>query len=318
MKVLYLPLNLPDVWQDGMTEAFEKCGVDLHVFDYYMKHNYMKESKLSVRRAFLDAVTRVKPDLIHMQLQFTDIIDPATIIEARRVSPKSIITNWTGDARDSVPANFIKTGNVVDINLISSTGQIELYKSKIRNDVKYWQIGYNPKLYYPKNSNLEYKTIFIATNYPTSNFRGYPLRLATVNHLRKIYKDDFMLYGSGWKLGERFINQRELNDEYNKAISCISISNFNDLDHYFSDRLLMCLASGRPVVCQKFPGWDSYFTDNYDIVMANGYEEIANKVQYLVDNPEIANYIGSNGARTALQEHTYYCRAKELLKLVGL
>ena len=80
----------------------------------------------------------------------------------------------------------------------------------------------------------------------------------------------------------------------------------------------MCMASGRPTISLKFPKWESYFTNNCDIIIADSVEDIPNKVQYLRDNPDIANYIGRCGAQKVFAEHTYYSRIKELLNMLNL
>jgi spore maturation protein CgeB len=96
------------------------------------------------------------------------------------------------------------------------------------------------------------------------------------------------------------------------------VSHYNDLDHYFSDRLLMCLASGRPTIALRFPKWETYFTNMCDLVIVDSINDIPDAVQMLKDNPELANYIGQQGAAKAFAEHTYYSRVKELLNVVGL
>ena len=80
----------------------------------------------------------------------------------------------------------------------------------------------------------------------------------------------------------------------------------------------MCMASGRPTISLRFPKWESYFTHKGDIVIADSVADIPNKVQWLLDNPERAELIGSLGAEKILAEHTYLSRIKELLEMVGL
>lgn len=320
MKVLYLPLNSLEVKQTGMIDAFTEYGADLSVFDYNVRY-VQKEPIVKLRHELIKLAKRIQPDLMHMQLQFTTTIDPDTIREIRRVSPKTIITNWTGDVRVDVPSAFIHTANVVDLSLISSVGQLQMYRQAIGADkVKYWQIGFNPKLYYPmEKPAFAYNASFAASNYTTSQFPGHLQRKKTVTLLHAEFGPRFGLFGYGWKkYNAKYVSQTKINEIYNKSATCISVSNFNNLSHYFSDRLLMCLASGRPTICLTFPGWQSYFTNMYDIVIANTPEEIPAKVKMLIKNPELSNNIGRQGAITAFSEHTYFSRVKELFYLTGL
>lgn len=319
-KVLYLPLNSQEVKQTGMYDAFRKAGVDLHIFDFNLMH-IKKTSVAEIRNAFVHEARVFQPHLIHMQLQFTTIIDYPTLIKVKEALPNTIITNWTGDVRKNVPKAFIDSSKAVDISLISSTGQLPMYKKALNGrDVRYWQIGFDPNQYYPMNKKVfKYNTVFAASNHTRSGFPGQPARKTTADLLRQHFGQKFGLFGYGWRRNQaKYMYQSKLNALYNDSASCISVSNFNDLGHYFSDRLLMCMASGRPTVSFRFPGWQSYFLHNHDIVIANSAAEIPGKVQWLVNNPEIATAIGKAGAEKVYAEHSYYCRAKELLHMTGL
>jgi hypothetical protein len=317
VKVLYLPLNSPAIKQTGMMDAFVACGVELKVFDFYIKE-IKKVPANVIRKELIDEASNFKPDLIHMQLQFTSTIDPATLLEVRRNCPNAIMTNWTGDIRTNIPNEFIQTAKIVDISLISSTGQLEAYRAAAKARVEYWQIGFDPKLYFPKGKKtFSYDAAFTATKYVRSEFPGQADRNKTADLLRAKFGDRFGLFGYYWGHGVKSIEHTALSDLYNDSASCISVSNFNNVSHYFSDRLLLCMASGRPTISLTFPGWDSYFTDNYDIIIAKTVAEIPEKVKWVLNNPQEAEQIGLAGARTVLAEHSYHCRAKELLHMVG-
>jgi len=321
-KVLYLPLNCPQTIQTGMYDAFRDLGVELSIFDFYPPF-LKRKSVQSIRGEFLQEVRRFKPDLIHMQLQFTGVIDGNTLLEAKKIHPKAILTNWTGDIRSNVPGEFAGHSRAIDIALISSVGQLDLYRKAVHcGDVRYWQIGYNPKLYFPQNKTTFCHDIsFVASKYNTRGaygiFPGAEARTNAANHLLK-GPWRFGLFGNGWGKRVKAISQKTANDVYGSSFSCLNISNFNDVYLYFSDRMLMCLASGRPVISYNFPGWEAYFTDMKDIVMVNSPQGIDEKLKWLKANPQKANEIGRAGAELAQKEHTYFCRAAELLRMVGL
>lgn len=321
MKVLYLPLQNLIRKQSGTIDGFIDCGVDLMVFDFYGKF-LNKVPVKNIRRELVKVAAGFQPDLLHMQLQFTNVIDTATLIEIKKACPNVIMTNWTGDIRSNVPNIFVETAKVVNISLISSVGQLEMYKkaagSKVR--VEYWQAGFNPKWYFPKNNKqFKYDMVFAGSYGRPSGFPGEMDRRQAVELLKKNFGDKFGLFGSGWpKYKVKHIDQMYINDIYNNSASCLSISNFNDVSHYFSNRLLLCMASGRPTVSLTFPGWDSYFTDNYDIIMAKTVDEIPEKVRWVLNNSKEATKIGEAGARTVLAEHSNYSRNKQLLHMVGL
>jgi spore maturation protein CgeB len=218
-----------------------------------------------------------------------------------------------------------QVGQVVDYTLISSTGQIDMFKKAIgKNNVGYWQIGYDPKLYYPDpnvRSSFEYDCVFIANVNTKENYPGRAARERVSMLLRLAFGDRFALYGHGWpkSYGSKgSLDQQQAASAYHRSMCSISVSHFNELNHYFSDRLLMCLASGRPTISWHFPKYESYFTNNCDLVIADSAEDIVSKVKMLKRDPDLANYIGKSGAEKVMAEHTYLSRVKELLDMVGL
>lgn len=324
VKVLYLPLNYYDiVVQSGVYDAFREAGCELEVFDFY--NNYLNSRKKSrkVREDLIAKAKSFKPDLIHMQIQHTNVIDAGTVGVLKKMNPKCIISNWTGDVRGYVPKTYYNVAQQSDFNFISSTGQLELFRKKLNKPVHYLQIGYNPKLYYPnfENQNFDWDCCFIAHFNAKEKYPGTQERTRTCELLRNKFGNKFLLHGDGWpkKMGSKgSIDQKTLIGAYHKSKVLISVSHFNDISHYFSDRLLMCMASGRPVVQYHFPKYESYFTNNSDLVIANSPQEIVQKTQWLVNNPDMADFIGRSGAAKVFSEHTYLSRINELLSIVGL
>jgi len=316
VKVVYLPVN-GAVEQTGMYDAFKQAGVQLTIFDYYRMF-INKKNKAEIKKSFLNTIKQTQPDLLHMQLQFFDIIDSSDLINAKKESPHTIITDWTGDIVKDVPWTFAEHSKGTDISLISSVGQLELYKKHCFGDVRYWQIGYNPKLYFPKkNTQFKYDISFVASKYRDNIYPDAALRTKIVGYLNKELGSSFGLFGNRWG-GHKSVAQSKVNDIYNDSFAVLSVNNFNDVEFYFSDRLLMAMASGRPVISYRFPGWDSYFSHMKNIIIVYSKEEILEKLKWLKDNKEAANKIGMAGHDIVFREHTYFCRTLELLKMVGL
>jgi len=313
LRVLYLPIGS----QPGMVDAFENVGVKLDVFDFVGLWD-RTHSKGVVNNEFLSKVRNLQPHLIHMQLQFTGIIDASIIQEARNLSPGVIITNWTGDVRAQAQAQFTNITNVVDYSLISSTGQLEMYKAAGCHNVKYWQIGYNPKAHFPMNLEThKYDVSFLANNYGHT-FPDGSLRVGVVDTLRSMFGTSFGLFGSGYVPPAPTVAPYMANEIYNQSVCTLSISNFNSVSHYFSDRLLACMASGRPTISWHFPGFESYFIEGKEIFIARSTKEIVDIVNYCKANPDIAKQVGMNGYQRVLKEHTFTSRVIELLHMTNL
>jgi len=324
IKVLYLPLNFGQIIQEGNYDAFREAGCHLDVFDYYTIYLNNNKNINKVRELFINVVKKVKPDLLFMQIQHTNIINGVTVNKAKRLNPNMVVSNWTGDSRGFVPKTYKDVARVSDYNFISSTGQLDMFRKEIDKPVNYLQIGYNPKLYYPDpkpNNNFTWDCIFVANHNPKEKYPGTRERTRTCELLRNKFRERFCLYGDGWSRKLRSkgsIDQKVLATTYHKSKVLISVSHFNDIDHYFSDRLLMCMASGRPTISYRFPKYESYFANKGDLVIANTIQEIGDKVDWLINNPDMADFIGRSGAAKVFAEHTYLSRVNELLKMVGL
>jgi spore maturation protein CgeB len=253
-----------------------------------------------------------------MQLQFTGLIDASVLMEARRLSPGVVISNWTGDVRASTQSNFTGVASAIDHSLISSTGQLDMYKQSGCDNVKYWQIGYDPKTSYPTNkSSFKYDVSFLGNNYGHTFPDGH-LRVSIAETLRATFGSRFGLYGSGYAPAAPMVDPSNANSIYNDSVCALSISNFNNVSHYFSDRLLYCMASGRPTISWHFPGYESYFIEGKEIFIARSAKEVIDIVSYCKANPEIAKQVGMNGYQRVFKEHTFTSRVIELLHMTNL
>jgi len=307
LKVLYLPIGS----QPGTEDAFKNVGVNLSVYDFQKDRG----------NSFLQKVKSYKPDLIHMQLQMTNAISPDVVAKAREIVPNVVMTNWTGDIRKRPSSYFVSISKVVGFSLLSHVGQIELYKKSGCRNPRYWQIGYDTKRYFPKNQkSFEYKVSFAANTYGKNLFPDSALRKNIAGVLKNEFGDAFGLFGSGYPphWNSKVVDITTTNDVYNNSACVLSVSHFNDVSHYFSDRLLMCLASGRPTIAYRFPGYQSYFADKDDILIAQNPGHVNELVKFCINNPEEATRIGQNGFRKVNAEHSFTSRIIELLTMTNL
>jgi glycosyltransferase involved in cell wall biosynthesis len=313
LKVLYLPLGE----QPGTSDAFRNAGVELDVFNFWgMWENTRNVSK--IYDEFLARVKKIQPNLIHMQLQFTGIFNEEVLREAKKIAPHAIITNWTGDVRATAQPEFVKLSHAVDYSLISSIGQLDMYKAAGCKNVRYWQIGYDPKVNYPLNKeSFKYDVVFLANNYGTT-FPDGKIREEAARVIRSHFSERAGVFGSGHVPPVPALDPSRANETYNDSMCTLSISHFNNISHYFSDRLLGCLASGRPTISWYFPGIESYFVEGKEILVVRNTQDIVNAINYCKANPEAAKQIGINGAQKALKEHTFTSRIIELLTMTNL
>jgi spore maturation protein CgeB len=163
----------------------------------------------------------------------------------------------------------------------------------------------------------KYDISFLANNYGHT-FPDGNLRTGVADTLRSTFGQKFGLFGTGYVPAAPTIEPIQANDIYNQSVCALSISHFNSVSHYFSDRLLHCLASGRPTITWHFPGFESYFIEGKEIFTVRSTKEIVEIVNYCKANPAIAKQVGVNGYQRVLKEHTFTSRVIELLHLTDL
>ncbi len=322
IKVLYLPLNVAGNKQVATIDAWKLPNIDLQIFDFYNLFEKNKNKKV-VEQEFLNIATSFQPHLIHMQLQMTGVIGPETLMKIRKaVKHKVLITNWSGDFRNNLSQELKSLAHAVDYTLISNTYELPLYEKEGFKNFKYWQIGYDPKLFNPQfKKEFKYDLTFIGNAYPDHTFENSKLRNNILLNLKNALKDRFAVYGNGHRdevgsLG--YASGSAVNDAYNNSLCVLSLSNYLEKNMYFSDRLLTAIASGRPCIQYPFPGFQNYFSENENILHARNVTEIIEKVQQCKENINWANEIGYNGYLCAASYHTYKSRIIELLNMLGL
>jgi spore maturation protein CgeB len=324
LKVLLCPINYGGTSYSYIKEMFDNLGCQTEIFDFFYYYESDKNVK-RIRQNFLERAKNFRPDLCLVQIQHTIIIDGHAIKAFKELSPNTIMVNWTVDCRNYVQPQYYDVSKHCDYNLICSTGQLDMYREKGVKNVYYWQTGYNSAYYnfeLEHKSSYEFDAVLVANYNGIEGYPGHSERVETVRALNKAFGKRFALFGSGWPKDVFTHGSTDLKDAvthgYHRGYCAISVSHFNNIQHYWSDRLLMCLASGRPTISWNFPGYQSYFTDRCDLMIAHSPEDIVNKVRYLLNNPDLAQYIGVQGSSKVAAEHTWQSRIDELLDLTGL
>ena len=319
MRVLYLPINYMQIPQVSMYDAWESNGVELRVFDWIKEFDEAGDPDV-FNQHFVQQVLEYKPDFIFMQLNYINIpITVKSLQEVKQSLPNVKIANWTGDIRYHCD-DLAEYSKVIDLPLISSTGQLDFYRSHGCDNVKNWQVGFDPKFNYPMgHTNFTHDVCFTGNNYSGSMYSEASLRVNTVNLLHQEFGNRFCLYGGGFvHINDGLMcDDREANKHYNDSLCVFSISNDNSLSDYFSNRLLICVASGRPTISWYFPNIENHFIPDQEILVAHSAEEVVEKVKWCQANPEAANEIGRNGCKRAFDNYTYTHRIKQLLEMVN-
>lgn len=308
--------------QPGQIHALESVSSDVCVFDF-VKHAHeiqQNGNRTDVDHLLLHKVKIFKPDWIWAQLHDSKILSPHTFFQIKKMLPDCVIVTWNGDCREELAEQSRQFCRVVDVVLASAAGNLKWYVGAGAKHVGYLQIGLDWKEDIDHEPAWEPpfrvpEVVFCGRYY--QHFPGVTMRAQVVGALLRAGIDAGVV-GDGWKnvgikpLGNCTTKQQA--QVYKRAKVVLSINNFNEVDRYYSDRQLIGMASGKPVVCYAIPGIELEFTDGVHCLFFKTVDEAVRKVQLLLRNPGYAERVGAAGRRVVMQEHSWLRR---MLDVVG-
>lgn len=320
-KVLLATINY-DHPQIGMERAFvEVFGRgNAASFDYLeMGRRGLDNGRINAE--FRNAVLAYKPDWVWLQLQDTGVIQAGTITDIRRSLPSVVITHWTGDCRDQVSGYLASISKSAHVTFISSVGQLPLFRAAGAASAHYLQIGvdwdedvmgipsWTPPFRIPD-------VVFCANGYG-GRYPGTRERESAVRTLIDA-RIDIGVIGAGWS-GFPVVGRCEVKQQhhiYKRAKVALNINNFNDIELYYSDRQLIAMASGTPLVCKYIPGLEREFKDDVHCLWFKTPGELVDRVRMLLSDPAKRERIGRAGREEIMKNHSWTSRIRSILPLI--
>jgi hypothetical protein len=307
--------------QTGMEQAFRQIfgRANVETFDY-LELQRKGHRPAEIAAMFVGATLAFKPDWVWLQLQDTNIIKGVDIMDVRNALPNCVVTHWTGDCRPKVSDYLSSICKATHMSLISSVGQGPLFSDAGAEVVRYVQIGldwdedvlglpeWTPPFRVPD-------VVFIGNYYAQAFPEGTKERQEAIDAL---LKDgiDVGIVGTGWPAGYPMIGTCTVKQQHHvwkRAKVAISCNHFNNVDRYYSDRQLIAMASGTPVVCRQVPGLQEEFIDFEDCIFYDRPDNLLWSVKSLLQDPEMRQRIGRNGRQLVMRKHSWFSRVLDLL-----
>lgn len=321
-RILMAVINA-DHPQKGMEHAFH--GIfgreNISHFDY-LAHIRNGKPKEEVNLDFVHQVLAFRPDWIWMQLQMTKVLDASSIYAIKKVLPTTVMSHWMGDMRETIDPYLADVSRACHLTLASSEGQLESFRAVGAPRAEYcqigvdWQedvqgeVGWEPSFRIPD-------VVFCGTNYGNA-FPGTVDREAMAQALVDA-KIDFGIVGHGWNGKGPVIGSCHVKHQskiYQRCKIAINVNHFNDVRRYYSDRLLIAMASGKPVVAKWVPGMDMDFTPNVHLFSYDTMDNLIEIVRMLLQEEGTRTKVGARGREEILRRHTWFSRILEVLPIV--
>lgn len=345
-RVLVAPINY-DHPQLGLLQAFDgifdsgafdfghgagmswqrsgrSAAVGLFDFIYHQRRGHPIEV---INGDFVAAAAHA--DWIWLQAQDTEIIHAESLLRIRTQNPRCVISHWTGDMRPTVSDYMASICKASHLTLASSIGQLAAFRAAGAARAEYCQIGvdwfedviglpaWEPPFRVPE-------VVFCGNFYGDRFPEGSAERLAAIRALVEA-GFDVGVVGKGWPgdipvAGECTVKQQH--HVYRKAKVALSISHFANVASYYSDRQIIAMASGTPVVARWVPGMDEEFEfDPFNagdpcVWYYGNPDDLVVEVKHLLCQPELAARIGRAGRREVIRRHTWFSRILGVLPLI--
>ncbi len=318
-KVLLATLNY-DHPQNGQIRAFQEVFGRDNVFNFdYIKR---QEARGNANQEFLQTVLQVRPDWVWMQVQQTNILRADVIASVTKLP--LVVTHWMGDLRTASDRGEYMPAvcRATDMTLLSNAGQLEEYKALGAPEVGYLQIGldwdedvmglpaWEPPFRVPD-------VVFCGNYYEDQFPEGSRERMAAVIALQNA-GIDVGVVGASWPDGMAIgkCGVKQQHHVWKRAKIALNVNNYNHIEGYYSDRQLIAMASGTPVVCRYIPGLEKEFTNGEHCFWFETESELVKIVQRLLADPELRARVGAAGRAEVIKNHTWKARVESLVPLM--
>ena len=240
----------------------------------------------------LQRVIECKPDVVFIQTQQEDILDPNF---ARECAKLSFVIQYSGDVRHITPSFYKQIGYNIQLTTFSNMVDV---RSCLNDGIKseYLEIGFDPNIYKYREMVKTCDVVCMFNNYngqfPLSDYRFY-----IVHRLKSHFQERFKVFGFGWNgIESGNFNSSQLDEAimYNNCKIAINCSHFN-FERYASDRMLRILGSGTMCLSHNYEGIEQDYIVGKDLDIFNNTDELISKCEYYLNNEAERELIAKTG-----------------------
>lgn len=257
---------------------FKNLFGDIITFDPQVEMDRHGQKGMNAR--FLDLVKKEKPDYIFFWLIYDEFfID--TLLEIRKISPKTRLINFYGDDDPLFDKFSIFYSLFIEYCFILERGMHKEYKKYGVENV-FVTDGVNTDLFKPMEKEYKFDATFIGV--PKSD---------RIDYLRHLIKNNINLriFGGGWgsypEFKEYYRGKLDSKDYVsvinNSKINISFTKNYDGRPHY-KGRVAEVCACKSFVLTEHFSGYANLFEENKEIVMFKNKSEMLKKVNYYLKN----------------------------------
>lgn len=308
-KILHVALIAPGYSNNGIMKGmFEAGATEYRLFDYQLQRfRYGKEKMESL---LIEEAEKMKPDIVFMQIQGSDILTFATF---RRLSKIAFTVNFNFDIRSKEQTEWLYAlAPHLGLICFSNQKDVDECRSRGYKNTMCLQSAADTEAYKPGNA-IRSGFVFIGNNFLNTNI-DFPLsaeRAAMVTMLQQEFADQFTVYGNNWDVN-KMIGQEEEIKVYQSALIGICQNNF-DAPKYTSDRIWRLMSCGVFCLTKYFEGIEDMFIRYHHLDWWETLDELKTKLAYYPKEEHRTKDIAYQGMLHVRKNHTWGSRIKEML-----
>lgn len=308
-SVLHVALVGPGGYSnEGIMKGFLANGFSsYYLFDFQL-HIYNSDKEI-MRRMLIQEADKIKPDLIFMQIQGSDILDVPTF---QMLSHIAFTVNYTFDIRSIDQSKWLyHLTKFVGLVCFSNQRDVDECIREGHHNVMCLQSSVDMDVYKPGDEERA-GIVFIGNNFENTSHE-FPLsteRRQMVNILQDKFTDQFKVYGNNWG-GSKITTQKEEVEIYQSALIAINHNNFDE-ELYTSDRLWRVMATGAFCLTKHFDGIEKIFTRGAHLDWWMNFEDLEKKIIHYLHS-STTKHIASNGMQFVRGNHNWECRIAEMM-----
>jgi len=306
--------------QRGLLQAFTGIFGPENVREYdFMEEVRRGKTIEAINQIFAKVAIDWRPDWIYLQVQDSEILRSESVLAIRSALPKCVVTHWTGDLRPAVSPYLSSFCKATHLTLISSVGQIPMFKEAGAKEVRYYQIAvdwdediqgipvWSPPFRVPE--------VVLCGHYYGATFPGTRDRELAIAALMEA-KVDVGVVGNGWPKSYPTVGSCHVKQQHHvwrRAKVGLNVNHFGNISRYYSDRQLIVMASGTALVCQYVPGLEEEFQNGIHCCWYKTTGELVDIVKKLLADEDMRKRVGSSGRAEVTKNHTWFERIFNVL-----
>jgi spore maturation protein CgeB len=282
----------------SMVNGLRNLGIESGFFGY--RTFLEKYGRDELRNAIFGLLKTHKPEWVFCQYQHNQLIPAEWFGEIKAMYPDIKISLMSVDMRNHLDIATLAAGKHADVCF--QKGRQKLYQDRGLN-CQILQEGYTDLLFHRKdNISKEFDLVFAGGFYPGREFPATQERVNALGFLCR--KFDMRVFGTGWEriLPQKnvggFIELPQVNDVYNASKVVLNINHYNDIEHYWSIRMIEGMASGSMMLTKYVPGLEKYFSNFKELVWFYSLSDCIALLEHYLNNEAEREAIAIQGSMT--------------------